>query len=583
MTQVPIEIPPGVIVDDTTFSVGQSAWSDMNNCRFWRGQPQVIGGWQRLVTTALTGICRSIFPWSDNSGQLNIAFGTNSNLQLWTGGQLYDITPGATSPVLDDASGNPLLDASGNDIFALGGGFTPGAIDGTGGAGYGTGTYGTGLYGEPSEGSFFPLTWSLSPYGQNLIACPRGQTIFQWTNNPALKAQPLAAAPANVTYMLVTNTRQIMAFGCSDALTGVFNPRLIRFSDIEAPTVWQSTVENNAGDFVLPGSGQIVGAALIGNYIFVWTDNGLYQGAFDPTLDAAGQANGWLFEQVGENCGLIGPNAMVILASQVAYWFGSNGQFHACTLGGVPQIIPCPLQEDVFANVAPSQQAKIVASSCAEFGEIRFDYPDQRDMAPSPGFLADASGNALEDDTGESILTLPADVNGVENSRYIVYSTGGNVSVVAGYNTINTVWSKGFMVRTAYVDAGPSPYPLATDYAGDIYYHEAGQSADGAAFDAYAETADFYLGNADNLFTVRTVWPDIHAQVGAVNFSIKMRIYPQDPTLRIKGPFSLAPGQSKKDFMATGRIARLRYESTSAPMFWRLGKPVYDAVQGGTR
>jgi hypothetical protein len=555
MTRVAVEIPPGVIVDDTTFSVGQSAWGDINCARFWRGAPQTIGGWQRVVTTPLTGICRTVLPWTDNLGQLNIAFGTNSNLMLWTGGALYDITPTT---------------------------FVYGNIDGTGGSGYGTGTYGSGLYGEPSPGSFFPLTWSIDTWGQNIMANPRGQSIFQWTNATASPAVAVANAPANVTYMLVTNTRQVMAFGCNDAITGIFNPRLIRFSDIEAPTVWTSTPTNNAGDFVLEGSGQLVGARLIGNYVFVWTDNALYQGAFDPTLNSVGLANGWTFQQIGENCGLIGPNAAIVLSTQAAYWFGSNGQFHVCQLGGAPQIIPCPLQEDVFTNVASGQQAKIVASSCHEFGEIRFDYPDARDMAPTAGFLADASGNALLD-SGGNIITIPAQANGIENSRYIAYSTGGNTSIAASYSTINTVWSKGMMVRTAYVDAGPSPFPIACDYTGNIYYHETGQSADGAAFDASAETADFYLGAGDNLFTVRSIWPDIHAQVGAVNFSIKMRIYPQDPTLRIKGPFSLAPGQSKKDFLATGRIARLRYESTSAPMFWRLGKPVYDAVQGGLR
>jgi hypothetical protein len=525
MTRVPIQIPPGVIVDDTTFSVGQSAWSDVNNVRFWRGQPQVIGGWQRLVTTPLTGVCRKAFPWSDNLGQLNIAFGTHSNLQLWLGGALYDITPAS--------------------------GFTPGAVDGTGGSGWGTGTYGTGDYGEPSEGSFFPLTWSLAPLGQNLMACPRGQTIFQWTNDTATPAAALSGAPANVTCMLVTNTRQVMAFGCNDASTGVFNPRLIRFSDIEDPTDWTASVTNNAGDFVLPGSGQIVGAQLIAGNVFVWTDNGLYQGVFDPTLDAAGQANGWEFTQIGANCGLIGPNAAVVLANQAAYWFGSNGQFHLCTLGGAPQILPCPLQEDVFAHVAASQAAKIVASGCAEFGEVRFDYPDARD--------------------------------GVENSRYLTYSTGGNLSAVASYNTINTIWSKGMMVRTAYVDAGPSPYPIGVDDAGDIYYHEAGLSADGAAFDAYAESADFYLGAADNTFTVRGVWPDAQAQQGALNVSIFTRLYPQDPLVRARGPYPLSPGQSKTDFLATGRIARIRYESASAPTFWRLGRPVFDVAQGGLR
>lgn len=523
--KVPIEVPPGIVVDDTTFSVGQTAWADCNNIRFWRGQPQVIGGWQRLVTTAATGVCRSIFPWTDNGAQLNIGFGTNTNLELWIGGSLYDITPSS--------------------------GFTPGNVDGTGGSGYGTGTYGTGTYGQPGGGTFFPLTWSLAAYGQTLMACPRGQTIFQWNNVTGTPAVAVTNAPAAVTYMLVAKTRQVMAFGCNEETSGTFNPRCIRGSDIEDPTDWTSTVTNNAFEFILEGSGRIVAARLIGDYIFVWTDNELYLGSFDPTLNAAGLPNGWNFPSVGQSCGLIGPNAAVVLSDQAAYWFGSNGQVHACLLGGAPQIVVCPLQEDVFSHIAASQQEKIVASSCTEFGEIRFDYPDSRD--------------------------------GIENSRYFVYSSGGNLSGGESWQRLDTVWSKGIMVRTAYVDAGPSPYPLAVDYTGDIYYHELGLSADGATFDAYAETADFYAGDVEQVLEITGIWPDVQAQTGTVNFTIYTRLYPQDANVRSRGPFALMPGQSKKDFLISGRIARLRYESTSAPMFWRLGKPVYDAIPAGMR
>src|SRR6202000_2914929 len=119
------------------------------------------------------------------------------------------------------------------------------------------------------------------------------------------------------------------------------------FSDIENPTVWTDAVTNNAFEFILEGSGQIVGAQLVGNYIFVWTDNELYLGSFDPTVNASGEVNGWDFPSVGQNCGLVGPNAAVVLSDQAAYWFGSNGQIHACLLGGEPQIVVCPLQEDV--------------------------------------------------------------------------------------------------------------------------------------------------------------------------------------------------------------------------------------------
>lgn len=544
--RVPVNIPPGIVVDDTTFSVGQTAWSDMDKFRFWRDKPQVLGGWQKLVNTSLTGVCRNAYSWSDNAAQLNIAFGTHTNLQLYLGGQLYDITPAS--------------------------GFTAGNINGTGGAGYGTGEYSVGYYSQPSNNAFYPLTWSLSAYGQYLMACPRGQTIFEWTNNTADPAAALSNAPANVTYMLCSNTRQVIAFGCNQVADGVFNPRNIRGTDFQNPTQWTpNDLGEGAFEFTLSGSGQIMGARLIGDYIFVWTDSGLYQGSFDAS-------NGWLFPQIGHNCGLAGPNAAVIVAEQSAFWFGSNGQFWGCVLGGVPQIIPCPMQEDVFNNITPSQQAKIVVSSCAQYGEIRMDYPDQRD--------------------------------GFENSRYLIYSTGANLTPVASYSRIDGVWSKGTMLRTAYTDAGPSPYPIGVasypdglpllDASGNpeydaygqpltdgepqcyAYYHEVGQSADGAPIDAWIQSADFYAGNADQVTVIRGIWPDIENQQGALSLSLLYRYYPQD-TVRTAGPYMISAGQSKKDFMVSARILALRYEINSSPAFMRLGQPSYDAVQAGIR
>lgn len=506
MTRVALQIPPGVIVDDTAFEVGQSGWVDGDKVRFWRAEPQLIGGWEKLSTDKVTGVCRTAFPWTDNLGQLNIAFGTHSNLHLWTGGSLYDITPAA---------------------------FVPGQIDGSGGSGYGTGDYGVGDYGEPSTADYFPLTWSLADYGQTLMANPRGQTIFQWSNVPATPAVALAGAPANVTYMLVAPTRQVMAFGCNEELSGTFNPRCIRFSDIEDPTDWTTAPDNNAGEVIIEGSGRIIAARLIGNYIFVWTDNGLYLGQF--TGDSS---QPWTFNQIGERCGLIGPSAAVVVAQQAAFWFGSNGQLYTCQLGGAPALLVCPLQADVFSNVTPSQQDKIIASSCAEFGEIRFDYPDARD--------------------------------GLENSRYFALST------------LDNAWCKGMMVRTAYVDAGPTPYPIGVDVSGDIYWHELGQSADGTPISAFIESGDMYLGSAENTFDVMGMWPDLKSQTGTVNLTIRTQLYPQQ-SYRTKGPYALSPSQSKKDFRANGRIVRLRYESASVPSFWRLGKPVFDVVQTGTR
>src|SRR5882724_1211889 len=129
--RIPLDLPPGLNGDDTSFA-GNGRWADGSNVRFRLGRAQVIGGWEALVATPLTGVCRAVLPWTDNAAVLNIAFGTHSKLQLWQGGALFDITPAS--------------------------GFTAGAIDGAGSAGYGTGAYGVGGFGQPSITDYFPLT-----------------------------------------------------------------------------------------------------------------------------------------------------------------------------------------------------------------------------------------------------------------------------------------------------------------------------------------------------------------------------------------------------------------------------------------
>ena len=193
--RIPLDLPPGLNGDDTSFA-GTGRWADGSNVRFRLGRAQVIGGWEALTSQPLTGVCRTVFPWTDNAAVLNIAFGTHAKLQLWQGGSLIDITPAS--------------------------GFAAGAIDGAGSAGYGTGAYGMGGYGLPSATDYFPLTWSFAAWGQQLLASPRNQTIFTWTNSTASKAAALANAPANVTNMLVAPLNggyQVFALGCNEEVS----------------------------------------------------------------------------------------------------------------------------------------------------------------------------------------------------------------------------------------------------------------------------------------------------------------------------------------------------------------------------
>jgi hypothetical protein len=508
MARIALKIPPGLWSDDTVHkSAGR--WADGSNVRFRLGSPQTVGGWEALTDSLLTGVCRWAFPWTTNDGQLHVAFGTHSAFQLWVGGGIYDITPT---------------------------GLAAGQIDGTGQAGYGTGPYGIGGYATPTVDDYFPRTWSGGAFGQDLVISPRFGTIYRWdASNTGLPAVAITDAPAAVTYCLVSHTDQIFAFGCSEEVSGDFNALCIRHSGIRRDTEWatDTPTDSTAREYILPGGGKIMGARVIGSYLLVWTNASLFLGTFVGQL---GQV--WRFDKIGDHCGLIGPNAAVIVGQQ-AFWISPDGQFYAYALGAAPAMMACPIREDFSDNLAFAQSDKVVASSIGAFGEVRWDYPDARD--------------------------------GVECSRYVAVA-------VAGPDAGS--WYRGQMARTAMVDAGPSSFPLGVTYDGHVYWHERGQSGDGAPLSWFIESADQYLSE-DNSLLVRSFWPDALEHVGPVTLTLTSRFKPRgDETVKA---YTFASTSDKVDVRMTGRLFRVRLSGSASPSAFRLGAPVFDYVPGGTR
>lgn len=506
--KIPLELPPGLNGDDTSFA-GQGRWADGSNVRFRLGKAETIGGWERLMSEPLTGVCRAVFPWTDNAGVLNIAFGAHSALQLWRGGAVFDLTPTT--------------------------GFSPGAVDGAGSAGYGTGGYGVGGYGLPSETDYFPLTWSFGAWGQHLLASPRNQTIFAWTNDTGQKAQALANAPAKVTHMLVAPLNggyQVFALGCNEEVSGVFNPLCIRHSSIRNNTEWSTSASGStAREYILTGGGRIVAGRMCGPHMLVWTGDALFLGTYVGALNQP-----WRFDRVGRNCGLIGPNAAVIVG-QTAFWASPDRQFYSYSPGGQPDPIPCPIRRDFAEELAASQGDKVVASSNAEFAEVRFDYPDRRD--------------------------------GFENSRYVAV-------VVSGPDA--GAWHRGVMARTAFVDAGPSTYPVGVTADGAAFLHEKGRSADGGPFAWFVETADYAL-DPERAMLVRGLWPDFKDQAGAIQLTLTGRFEPQGPMHT--AAVAMAAADRRADVLVSGRLFRVRFSGESAPTGARMGAPVFDVTAAG--
>ena len=594
--RTPLSVPPGLNGDDTTFAA-KGRWGDGSNVRFRLGRPEVIGGWESLVATPLTGVCRTAFPWTDNAAVLNIAFGTHSKLQLWQGGALFDITPFG-APVL--LGSDPLTVTSGSAIVTVAhvahgrttgdsvkvfgasavGGITPngtftitvtgadaytytftsnatsgatggggnvvitpqallpaGAIDGTGSAGYGTGAYGIGPWGiTPATAEYFPRTWSFAAWGQNLLASPRGGGIYAWLNNTANRAVAIDNAPTRVTQMLVaplSGGYQVFALGCNEEVSGTFNPMCVRHSKIRDYSVWSTTASGStAREYVLTGGGRIVGGRMVGPYMLIWTSDALFVGTYVGALNQP-----WRFERVGRNCGLVGPNAVVVVG-QAAFWVSGDRQFYRYAIGGQAEPLVCPILREFSDNLAASQGDKIVASSNAEFSEVRFDYPDSRD--------------------------------GFENSRYVAIALSGPD---AG------AWHKGVMARTAFVDSGPSLYPLGVTYDGASYYHERGHSADGQPFPWFIETADQML-DVEWRLLVKGIWPDFKGQVGAVNVTVTARETPQGLET-VAQALPMAPGDMKADLLLSGRLFKVKFSGEASPTACRIGEPVFETQPAG--
>lgn len=396
--------------------------------------------------------------------------------------------------------------------------------------GFGQGPFGLGPFGGGPTAEFYPRTWSLATFGQYLMASPRGRTLYVWQNNTSSLATIVTQAPDHIQCMLVTPQRTVMAFGCEQE-NNTYNPMCIRWCDFEDYTDWTSASGNNAGEYVLEGGGRIVGAELLGSYIAIWTDTALFLGQYTGTEDI------YRFDLVADNCGLAGPNAVAIV-NQVAYWLTPDLQFYTYQVGIPPAPIKCPILRDFAENIEVEQIDKVCSTSVSQFSEVWWWYPDTRD--------------------------------GIENSRYLslVLSDGS--------------WSRGDIARTAAIDSGPQQYPIYVTVGGVVYYHENGESADGAALDGFIRSSDQYLDQAENRLLVRGIWPDFGAQQGNISLTLRYRAHPA-ATERTKGPFTLEPGRSKKDFLADGRIFSMEFGWSAAPSFWRYGQPTFDAVTTGAQ
>ena len=106
---------PGVNKENTRYTT-EGGWYESDKVRFRQGNPEVIGGWNRLSTNTFLGVCRSMWNWVLLNSKNIIGLGTNLKFYLENGGAYYDITPiRATSTI----NTNPFVATNGSAVITV--------------------------------------------------------------------------------------------------------------------------------------------------------------------------------------------------------------------------------------------------------------------------------------------------------------------------------------------------------------------------------------------------------------------------------------------------------------------------------
>ena len=455
------------------------------------------------------------------------------------------------------------------------------------GYGWGIDTWGTGNWGEAASASnvsLEPGLWSLSNFGQVLVATIANGKTFTWDAGIAARLTTRASTStsgfstsANPTATRVTlvspTTRHLIHLGTETTIgdTSTQDDMFIRFSDQEDINDYTPTAINSAGSQRLQDGTKIIGSLKAKETILVWTDNALY------TMKFIGSPFTFGFEQVGTNCGLIGKNAAVEIDG-AAFWMSPNGFF---MFDGTVKSLPCSVEDYVYDQADTTKGQQICAGINNLFTEVTWYYPS---------------------------------TNSDYNDQYVVFNYGEPMK--------GGVWYIGTEARTSWIDASVYPKPSATKFSDSatgtfpvvvgqsglgqttLFEHEVGTdqvnpNGSTTTVTSFVKSYDFDLqakqkdaqGKSSGptiagevFLAMRRFVPDFKDLQGNAKVTLAVKRYPQQSeTTTALSPFTINSTTNKKDTRARGRFVNIKIENTDVSESWRFGTLRIDVQPDGRR
>jgi len=407
------------------------------------------------------------------------------------------------------------------------------------GTGYGVGPYGGGAYGSgipPAAGTGTPINaidWTLDNWGEVLISNPFNGPIYAWnptTGDPVAQVIPEAPVTNHGAFVAMPQ-RQIICWGST--FTGIHDPLLIRWSDVNNYNVWTALITNQAGSYRIPKGSRIIQCIQGPQQGLIWTDLSLW------AMQYVGPPYVYQFNEIGSNCGLIGRKAAAAM-NGIVYWMGQS-QFFKFAGSGV-EAVRCPIWDVAFQDLDTDNLDKIRIACNSRFMEVTWYYPT----------------------TGS---------NG-ENSNYVKY------------NVILDQWDYGTLSRTAWINESVLGPPIGAGDDQDIYQHEVSPDADGEPMNSWFQTGYFVMTEADVKMFIDQVWPDMKwgyyngSQGANILLTFYVADYPGD-TPKQYGPFTLTQATKYITPRFRGRLVSIRVESNDIGTWWRLGNIRYRFQEDG--
>lgn len=496
----PLRLPPGVVKNGTTYQ-SRGRWVDAHLVRWSEGVLRPVGGWTTLKDSGgsdlvATGTPRGAHSWRADDGGTWLAVGTVGSAvtkaYALLGFGLTDITTAGFPSCAKDAT----YVTQGN---------------------YGQGAYGRGLYGKGSAvGQLSEAdVWHFDNFGQSLVglATCDGRPL-SWDLNTANDFVAIAGAPTGVRGLVVTPERFLFALGQTS------DRRKVAWPDQSTLTTWTPTGSNQAGSYTIQSKGVLMAGRRTTSQTLLFTDEDVHAAKY------IGLPLVYTFKQVGDNCGLIGPNAVVVMGN-TAYWMGRKQFFK---YDGVVLPLPSEVSDYVFGDLATAQRYKITAWAVPEFNEIWWFYPS---------------------------------ASSIENDRYVIY------------NVLERHWSVGRLARNAGVPSGVLAAPVLLASDGKFYQHETGESRGSET--PYVESGPIEVGDGERFLDMQTLLPD-EKTLGDTSASFYVTDAPTESET-LYGPYSLANPTSVR-FQT--RQMRVRFQEVRQTA-WRIGVPRLGFVPGDRR